>query len=247
MLSVFTAPVAAYGIEVHQLRPGPFAAAVDGVTRAGCFTFGTRHPAALDDLRALHEGQRKGDEALRRWRLFGRPAEERGQERNSIYLACDLGILGRVQGATDPQRAYGVAHQRHLVVSGVRACDRIVDRLGDIANPHIGVRESHIAGMRVTMSAKRIGSKQGALLIERKYRIVGSVAPLRAGVDTVRREGRQARVAGSSSPRANLVERPYPSRLGANVSIPTRAKSSCTLRVPPPGAAYRRSKATAAV
>jgi hypothetical protein len=48
--------------------------------------------------------------------------------------------------------------------------------------------------MRVTLSVKRIGGKQGALLVERKSRIVGLIAPLQVGTGTILRKGAQARV-----------------------------------------------------
>jgi hypothetical protein len=46
--------------------------------------------------------------------------------------------------------------------------------------------------MRVTLSAERINGEQSALLIERKDRIVGSVAAFRIGTGAVRRKWSQA-------------------------------------------------------
>ena len=74
------------------------------------------------------------------------------------------------------------------------------------------------------------------LLIERKYRIVGSVAPLRVGQTPF--DGMVARLAlaGSSSPRVESRGAAVTEQARCELSIPARAKSSCTLRVPPPGA-----------
>ena len=122
--------------------------------------FAIRPPSTIE--RAVNERQWKGDKAAAVASSL-RSARQRTVTRTQLDRPCRRSRdTRRVQGTSDAQRAERVAHQRHLAIRGRGLGDRVVDRLSGCREPTHRCCETHVAGMRVTLSAKRINGEQSA-------------------------------------------------------------------------------------